>query len=63
MKRFISALILLSVTLPVWAGVKEREAEITFKIALNAPPDAKEVRLWVPYPVSDKNQIIEDDMG
>lgn len=52
--------LLLPMAFTASAGVKEREAEITFKVSLNAPSDAKNVRLWVPYPVSDKNQTVED---
>jgi transglutaminase-like putative cysteine protease len=38
----------------------ERRAEVVFKMNLKAPENSKEVRLWIPYPVSDENQIIED---
>ena len=38
----------------------ERKAEVVFKINLKAPENSKEVRLWIPYPVSDENQTIED---
>lgn len=39
---------------------KERRAEVTFKINVKVPPGAQEVRLWLPYPVSDENQTVED---
>lgn len=39
---------------------KERRAEVMFKINLNAPESSKDVRLWIPHPVSDENQTIED---
>jgi|GEM_PF-4432805 len=39
---------------------KEREGEVTVQFKLNAPADSKEVRLWIPYPVLDENQIISD---
>jgi transglutaminase-like putative cysteine protease len=42
------------------AFAKERKGMVTFEIALKAPADAKEVRLWVPYPQSDENQEITD---
>jgi transglutaminase-like putative cysteine protease len=38
----------------------ERRVEVTFKIILKSPDNSKEVRLWIPYPVSDDNQTIED---
>jgi transglutaminase-like putative cysteine protease len=37
-----------------------KQAEVTFKINLKAPENVKDVRLWIPYPVSDENQIVED---
>lgn len=39
---------------------KERGIEVTFKVNLKAPENSKEVGLWIPYPVSDENQTIED---
>lgn len=39
---------------------KERRAEVTYSVNLNAPLDAKVVRLWLPYPMSDGNQEITD---
>lgn len=38
----------------------QRNAEITFQIKFNPSPEAKQVRLWVPYPMSDQNQEITD---
>lgn len=40
------------------ATAKERQGAVTFQVSLNAPADAKNVKLWVPYPMSDKNQDI-----
>jgi transglutaminase-like putative cysteine protease len=42
------------------AVAKERRAEVTYSVNLNAPADAKNVRLWIPYPMSDENQEITD---
>lgn len=42
------------------ASAKERSGEVTINFNLNAPEDSKEVRLWVPYPVSDANQTVYD---
>ena len=42
------------------AFAKQRQGEVTIQFNLNAPADAKEVRLWVPYPLSDENQDIWD---
>lgn len=38
----------------------ERQAEITTKFNLNVPRDSQNVRLWIPYPVSDENQTVDD---
>ena len=38
----------------------QRSGEVTFSINLKAPEKAKDVRLWIPYPVSDKYQRIYD---
>ena len=37
---------------------RERRATVTYEVNLNAPPDAKIVRMWVPYPLSDSDQEI-----
>ena len=42
------------------AVAKERRAEVTYSVDLNAPAEAKQVRLWIPYPMSDENQEITD---
>ena len=39
---------------------KEREGEVVFKVSIQAPEDSKDIKLWVPYPVSDSEQKIED---
>ena len=59
MKQFIVALAVILLLLNV-SGAGERRTEVTFKINLKAPEDSKDVRLWIPYPVSDQNQTIED---
>src|SRR3989304_6408512 len=38
---------------------KERQVAVTFHINLNAPANSKDVRLWIPYPVSDENQTVK----
>ncbi|MEW5743845.1 MAG: transglutaminase domain-containing protein [Nitrospirota bacterium] len=55
-----AVLVALVVSLPGLCIAKERTGEVTIQFNLNAPADAKEVRLWVPYPVSDENQTVED---
>ena len=56
-------IILVLAAIPFVLGVayaKERKGEITFEINIQAPEESKDVRLWLPYPVSDKEQTIED---
>lgn len=45
---------------PLPASAKERRAEVTYSVNLNAPAEAKHVRLWIPYPMSDENQEVSD---
>ncbi len=64
MKRTkIECLVLSLAFIPFFFTVseaKERRTEVVFKIDLKAPEDSKNVRLWIPHPVSDENQTIED---
>jgi len=41
-------------------AVKERKGRVSVEVSVKAPAEAKEVRLWIPYPVSDANQTISD---
>ena len=34
--------------------------KVAFKITVEAPDNSRDVRLWVPYPISGKHQTIED---
>jgi transglutaminase-like putative cysteine protease len=56
---FLSVLFLFLLILFL-SYAKERNVEVTIQFNLNAPEDSKDVRLWIPYPVSDENQTIED---
>jgi len=58
-RAFIGALSFIFL-IAITVSAKERTAEITMTFDLKTPEDAKEVRLWVPYPVSDKNQEVFD---
>ncbi len=53
-------MILFTVSLSNIALAKERKVTVTIQVNLNAPADAKNVRLWIPYPMSDENQDITD---
>lgn len=43
-----------------FSEAKERGIEVTFKIDLKTPENSKDVKLWIPYPVSDENQTIKN---
>jgi len=60
MRVIRSAVVIISLALLI-AGVafaKEKQGTVTVQMNLNAPADAKNVRLWIPYPMSDRNQDI-----
>lgn len=52
--------ILFTVSFLNIAFAKEKKVNVTIHVNLNAPADAKNVRLWIPYPMSDENQDITD---
>jgi len=62
-RQCIIGLFSILVVIPFLLSVseaKERRVEVAFKINLKAPDNSKNVRIWIPYPVSDENQTIED---
>lgn len=61
MKRFTFPgilLLLVSFVVPCWAGA--RSGVVTMELDLSAHGTGKEVRLWIPYPASDADQLIGD---
>lgn len=56
----ISLLTCAALVLPPLSSAAERRAEVAIQVNLNAPADAKNVRLWVPCPLSDRNQDTTD---
>ncbi|TXT27266.1 MAG: transglutaminase domain-containing protein [Gallionellaceae bacterium] len=46
--------------LPGIALAKERSGEVVIAVTLAAPDDSKDVRVWIPYPVSGSTQDISD---
>ena len=52
------AFMLFSFLLNNPAIAKERKGLVTVEVKLNAPAEAKDVKLWIPYPLSDANQDI-----
>lgn len=70
-KRELITILALTIFLFLMAGVSLfnnttvyaagfNTGQVAFKITIDAPNDSKNVKLWVPYPVSDENQKIED---
>jgi len=56
---FISAFLFLTFTSGI-SHIKSREGVVTIRINLNAPKDSENIKLWLPYPISDEHQKIED---
>lgn len=45
---------------PSLSPAKERSAEVALQLDLKAPEESRNVRIWIPYPVSDENQSVTD---
>jgi len=46
---FLALLLIASSVIPASTAIaKERRAEVTYSVNLNAPAEAKNVRLWLP---------------
>ena len=59
LKRFMLSVFFVCLAgLPAMAVAADHEGTVTIEFNLNAPPAAKNVRLWIPYPVSDDNQMV-----
>jgi transglutaminase-like putative cysteine protease len=57
---FFAALLTACLTVHTAWGAAQRSGTVTLDVNLSAQPKGKEARLWVPYPLSDANQRIED---
>ncbi|MEE8328952.1 MAG: transglutaminase-like domain-containing protein [Thermodesulfovibrionia bacterium] len=60
MKTKVSILLILFLLVTGLSYAKERQGIVTFKINLTAQKDSDRARLWLPYPLSDELQRIED---
>ncbi|MBI5102647.1 MAG: transglutaminase domain-containing protein [Nitrospirae bacterium] len=61
MKKTIGLALLLCMAIcgiPRVSLAKEKQGTVTLQMKVNAPADAKNVRVWIPYPMSDRNQDI-----
>ncbi len=54
------SLVVALVLLPAAGLAKERRAVVTVDVKLDVAPGVRDVRLWIPCPVSDANQRIAD---
>ena len=57
---FLMLFVLSLTVVPGPSAAKETRGIVTVKVDLNAPAGAKQVRLWIPYPMSDEQQEITD---
>ncbi len=57
-----AVIIVIALVMPVVSAAsgKERQALLVIEANLQATAEAKNVRLWIPYPMSDKNQDVTD---
>ncbi len=61
MRKWLSVALLLSLaSAPMGAMAATRSGVVTMEFDLSAQEAGKEVRLWIPYPVSDADQLIRD---
>ncbi len=58
MKRFLTAFIALSLLMAVSSWADTRAGLVTMEFDLSAQPTGEVVRLWVPYPISNQDQLI-----
>ncbi|MDD5395445.1 MAG: transglutaminase-like domain-containing protein [Thiothrix sp.] len=45
---------------PAFAVAKDRSGEVELSVTIAAPDDSKDVRVWIPYPVSNNEQDISN---
>jgi transglutaminase-like putative cysteine protease len=59
-QRLLSLVLLFSLLVVPTAWAKNRSGAVTVEVDLSAQPQGREARLWLPYPVSDRDQLISD---
>jgi transglutaminase-like putative cysteine protease len=60
MPRLLSILALLSLFIVPAAWAASRGGMVTVEVDLSSHPQGREARLWLPYPVSDRDQMVSD---
>jgi transglutaminase-like putative cysteine protease len=58
MKRFLLAFVATTLLFATSAWADNRAGLVTMEFDLSDQPEGKEVRLWIPYPVSNQDQLI-----
>lgn len=60
-KKWFGSLLLLVLVFSTYpAHAATRSGVVTLDVDLSSQESGKEVKLWIPYPVSDQNQLISD---
>ncbi|MBI4972230.1 MAG: transglutaminase domain-containing protein, partial [Candidatus Omnitrophica bacterium] len=59
LKKIVLALAAIPFVMGI-AYAKERKGEVVFQVIVEAPENSNDVRVWIPYPVTDNEQTIED---
>jgi len=60
---YLAVLFIVTLLLPALslaANANERKGRVELTVTVDAPKNSKDVRLWLPYPVSDSHQTISD---
>jgi len=60
MKRFLPLFIIFILFMPGYVSAKTASGNIIMEFDLSHHQAGKEVKLWIPYPVSDQYQLITD---
>lgn len=60
MKRTLAAVVLLCLCFSSAALANGRSGVVTLEADLSAQEAGKEIKLWIPYPVSDRDQVVGD---
>ena len=58
--RMLWALLCALIVFPGSLMAKERSGEVEIAVTIAAPDDSKDVRVWIPYPVSNNTQDISN---
>jgi transglutaminase-like putative cysteine protease len=59
-KKFLLLVVALCTTITTAASAASRSGAVTLDVDLSAQDTAKETKLWVPYPVTDRHQKVSD---